>query len=113
MGVVFKTLKYKHKQQALAILAAIEAGTATDDDADQFVLSLVDEWDYEDAETGEPVPAGDIGELSIEQYNDLMAQFNSQMEATSTVPKQSASPSRSGSTRSKAKKSGSRTRRSG
>lgn len=90
--IKFKTLKYKHQKRAAELSAQVEAGTASDDDVLGFVLGLVDSWDFADAETGEPLPVdtGIMGEISLPQYNELMAAFNAQMGIDSDVPKASA-----------------------
>jgi hypothetical protein len=109
MTVTFKAIKYKHQKEAQRLLAE-----GPDDAAvDAFVMGLVESWDYRDAETGEPVPVGQPDELTIEQYNEVLAEFNRLMGVGTDVPKASASPSRSGSTRSKAARKSPRTRRSG
>lgn len=111
--VRFKTLKYKHFRRAQEILVEIKAGTATDLAADQFVVQLIEDWDYTDIETGQAIPIGELGELSLEQYTECMEAFNTRMTQASNIPKVNASPSPSGSTPLKRKKEASQNHRNG
>lgn len=112
--IQFKTLKYKHKRQAEELSRLSEAGQAGDDQVMTFVLSLVESWDFADAETGQPLQlttvADDEGneyypcleELTLEQYRELLTAFNRRMGAGgSEVKKTSDSSASSGPTRSK------------
>lgn len=82
MTVKFRTLKYKHRLQAQELSAGLEAGTVSEKDMVEFVVDLVETWDYTDIETGEPVAAGDYGELSIDQFTEVMELFNQTMQET-------------------------------
>jgi len=97
--VEFKTLKYKHVILSREILAR-----GDDLEADQFVMSLVTDWDYIDVETGKKIPPGKPNELSIEQYNEVMSEFNLAMNsmADAAVKKTNGDNSHSGLMQSKA-----------
>jgi hypothetical protein len=103
MTVTFRTIKYKHREQSMALLAKFEAEEIEEWEVNEFVLSLVQSWDYIDPDTQEPVPVGDMGELTMEQYNDLMEEFNRQMGENAGVKKTNGSPSQFGSMGSKTK----------
>ena len=102
MAIVFKTLKYKHFKRALELNRQIEAGEVDEDVILQFVVSLVDKWDFVDVETDKPLSFDDIDEMSLDQYNQLMEMFNAKMGVANEVPKASGEQSPSGSTKSKA-----------
>ena len=101
--VKWKVIKYKHQKKAQELSQLNESGKLSPDEATEFIVSLVADWDFKDAETGEEIPVGEYDELTLEQYEDLVSQFNDTMAGIS-VPKTNAEPSRSGSTRSRAKR---------
>lgn len=120
--ITFRTIKYKHRRQALEIAAQAEQVEAEEDPVQaqeleqaitDLAMAMVESWDLVDAETGEPIPPGEADELTMEQYDQVMTEFNRQMRERAEVPKTNASPSHSGSTRSKRARSGSRSRRTG
>lgn len=41
-----------------------------------FAMSLIESWDFLDPDTGQPVPAGAWGELTMEQFNEFVTSFN-------------------------------------
>lgn len=108
MTVVFRPLRYGHAVQAKEIMTRISTGTVDRLEMDNFVFSLVASWDYTDVETGEPVPLEEPAALGMEQYNDLMSEFNRQMEGGGAVNPQNGVKSSSGLTPSKPAKRNSR-----
>ena len=92
--VRFKVVKFKHYRQAQALIAKEDA---TEAEHFAFVISLVEEWDFVDAETKEPLPAelASMDELSIDQFNEAMELFNEKMFSVGKVKKTSAAPSSS------------------
>lgn len=112
----FKTLKLKHNWQAQTITQKIDKGEADEHEILEFILSLVEVWDFTDAETGEPLPLEIrvIGELSLEQYQTLMTSFNNKMGIMDEAPKKkSDEPLPSGSIKSKAARRSQYSRRNG
>src|SRR3990172_4923007 len=101
--VIFRTLKYKHQRQASELVARRANGEAIKDDQDALIMSLIESWDYVDIETGQPILPGQPDELTIDQYNEVIAEFNAQMNGQSKVKKTNALPSSSGRTRSRAR----------
>lgn len=99
--VIFRTLKYKHFEQSLELLAQFEAGEVEQSAVTDFVMSLVEDWDYIDPETKKKVPIGEPAELTIEQYNDCMDEFSRQMDRESKVKKTNGKPLPFGLTESK------------
>jgi len=101
--VKFKALKYKHRLQAQELNAGIEAGTVTETQLIEFVTGMIEAWDYLDVETGQPIPLGDYGELSIEQFTEVMELFNQEMQEKKAVAvkKKTESNSSYGLTKSK------------
>lgn len=99
--VTFKTIKYKHKKIVDDLIKKVESEQATDDEVDAFIVSLVASWDFMDVDTGEPIQVSleGVGELSIEQYNSLMEEFNAEM--SQGVKKKSEPKSSSGSRQTK------------
>lgn len=94
--------------------AAIADNTTAPDEIVQFVMSLIETWDLLDSDTGQPIAVGDYGELTIEQFNGVMAEFNAQMTASADgVKKTKSGPSSSTSTRSSRAKSNSHARLTG
>jgi len=96
--VQFKTLKFKHYREAQAINARIESGEATEEDVLRFALSLVSDWDFTDAETGEALPIGELDELSLDQCAEVNGAFAQKMGVTAEVKKVSGEQSPSTST---------------
>lgn len=97
--VKLKAIKYKHYRRALELNAQIEAGTIDEDELVVFTIELVDQWDFIDSETGQPLPVDpDIrDELSIEQFRELNALLNSTFgKSKTTVPNPNASSLSSG-----------------
>lgn len=103
MTVTFRPLRYGHSIDAITLKGRIKTGEATQAEADQYIFDLVAGWDFADIETGEPIPVDQPRLLSVGQYNELIAEFNSQMKGQNTVPKTNASKPSSGPTRSKKK----------
>lgn len=68
-------------------MAKREAGEAGPDEISEFVVSLVESWDYIDPETGQVVPLDQWQELTIEQYQELTEVFNKKMESQANVVK--------------------------
>jgi hypothetical protein len=88
MSVKFKTLKHRHKIEAAEIsgrIAAKEDGWQYEQD--NFIGDLIADWDYVDPDTGQPVTVGDLGELTNEQYNEVIAEFNREMNDRTEVKK--------------------------
>jgi len=94
--VTFKTIKFRHYREAQAIARRIENGEATDEEAVMFALELVSTWDFKDEDTQEPIPVGEVDELSLGQLNEVLAEFNRLMTGAA-VPKVSAEHSPSAS----------------
>lgn len=94
-------VKYKHRKASLELEERHRAGTLTEDELTAFVMGLVIEWDFKDADTGDPIPPGQPDELTLEQYEECMEEFSKQMNSLNTVPKPNAAPSSSGSKLSK------------
>ena len=93
--VLFKTVKYKHYRIASEIDERIDSGEATDDEILRFALSLVAEWDFVDADTGEPLALDELDELSLDQCREVNELFGRQMGVAAEVPKQNGEPSSS------------------
>lgn len=93
--IKIKELKYKHYRQAQALLKRAQAGEASDDEILTFALSLIEEWDFTDVETGQPLPLGELDELSLSQFNELKAVFEQMkgLGVTFLVPKANDAPS--------------------
>ena len=85
--VRFKTIKFKHYRQAEKINARVDSGEATEEEVLRFALSLVAEWDFVDADTGDHLPVGELDELSLEQVREVNALFAREMGVASEVPK--------------------------
>lgn len=100
-GVVFRPLRYGHAIEAKEIMERITAGSVGPLEMDNFVFGLVAKWDYADIETGASIPLDQPRLLSLEQYNDLMAEFNRQMEGGGSVNPQNGVSSSSGLTPSR------------
>lgn len=91
--VKFKVIKYKHARKAIEMTKRSDAGEDVTDESLQFMGSLVKEWDFVDAETGEPLAVGtteSLDEMSIEQMNEMTELFNLTMATGNTVPKTNA-----------------------
>jgi hypothetical protein len=94
--IKFKPLKYKHFLAAQELYRKIDAGQAGEHDVLVYELSLIAEWDFVDAETGEALPIAQesLGELSLAQYREMIHFFNSEFAVTiqeeSEIPKESA-----------------------
>ncbi len=91
--VRFKTVKYKHFRQAKALIKK----DASEEEHFAFVISMVDEWDFVDAETKKALPAelASMDELTIDQFNEAMELFNQEMGFVTTVKKTKDVPSSS------------------
>ncbi|KKN57467.1 hypothetical protein LCGC14_0561790 [marine sediment metagenome] len=100
--VKFKVIKYKHALKAIEMTKRSDAGEELTDESLRFMVGLVKEWDFLDADTDEPLPVGteSMGEMSIEQMNEMTELFNLKMAMKTTVPKASAECSPSSSTES-------------
>ncbi len=90
--VKFKVIKYKHARRAIEMTKRIDTGEDLEDESLRFMIALVKEWDFLDAETGEPLAVGieSMGEMTIEQMNEMTELFNLKMSTKNTVPKASA-----------------------
>lgn len=93
--VEFKTIKFKHYRQAQAINKRIDSGEATDEDVLRFALSLVKSWDFVDEDTGEPLPVGELDELSLEQCAEVNLLFSRKMGVDAEIPKETSEHSSS------------------
>ena len=98
--IKFKVIKYKHYRRALELTAREDEDDATaEDEHFRFLLSLVEEWDFVDEETGDPLAPGveSIDELTIPQMNEVTTVFNQIFSKATSVPKANAgnSPSTS------------------
>jgi hypothetical protein len=96
--IKFKILRFKHYRQAQEINKRIDAQEATDEDVLRFAVSLIEDWDFVDAETGDPLPVGEIDELSLEQCAEINLMFARRMGVTAEIPKENGEPSPSTST---------------
>lgn len=87
--VRFKTVKFKHYRKARALTAREDAGEDIEAEYLTFVISMTEEWDFEDEETGEllSVDVSSLDELTLEQMNELAGTFNSQFGDMSQVKK--------------------------
>ena len=93
--VRFKTIKFKHYRIAQQINDRIDSGEATEEEVLRFALSLVEAWDFVDAETGQPLAHGELDELSIDQCREVNNLFAREMGVTVEIPKESGAPSSS------------------
>ena len=94
--IKFKALKFKHYREAQAINRLIDAGEAVDEDVFRFAVSLIEEWDFVDVETGQAIPLREIDELSLKQCAEINSAFAGAMGvAGDAVPKVSDAPSSS------------------
>lgn len=84
----FKTIKFKHYREAQELNRRIDAGDATEEDVLRFALSLIDEWDFKDAETGQPLSIEDLDELSLEQCAEINLMFARKMGVSTEIPKE-------------------------
>lgn len=89
MAVTFKTVKFKHYRKARALTARENKGEDIEAEYLTFVISMTEEWDFEDEETGEllSVDVSSLDELSLEQMNELAGTFNRQFGDMSQVKK--------------------------
>ena len=102
MSLKFKVIKYKHQREAAELKGRIERQEVTQEELTKFIMGLVEAWDYKDEETGEAIPVGEYDELSLKQYGEVVAVFNSEMsQLKASVPKVNGSGSQSGLTESK------------
>lgn len=83
--VRFKVVKYKHYRKACELIES----DAPEAEHFAFVISMVEEWDFKDAETGKALPAefSSMDELSIDQFNEAMELFNQEMGLATKVKK--------------------------
>jgi hypothetical protein len=102
--IKWKAIKYRHLESLRDLKSKIAKKELKDKDAVIFMLSLVAEWDFLDADTGQALPFDAPDELSIPQYKELCDTFNDQVGSKVIVPKTSALPPSSGRTASKARK---------
>lgn len=86
---VWKTLRFKHILEAQQVEKGLETGETSEADLLGYVCSLLVSWPFNDVDTGEPIPCGDIGELTPEQIKILYRAF-SQATNGEEVPKQNA-----------------------
>ena len=102
--ITWKTIKYRHLESLRDMRGKIDKKDLKDRDAVLFMLSLVAEWDFLDADSGQPLGLDDPDELSIPQYKELCDSFNEQVGSKVVVPKATASKPSSGQTASKARR---------
>jgi len=109
--VRFLTVRFKHYRIAKELIAK----DASEEETFAFVISLVDEWDFVDADTGKALPAelASLGELSIKQFNEVMELFNLEMGFVTKVKKMTGEPSSSTSSPSSKEESPGETSPSG
>ena len=99
--IEWKVIKYKHYRRAIQLQnAGRRDGPAVAVLADEvasayleYAISLVQSWDFVDAETGEalPVAAASLDELSVTQLQEMVSGFGRQLGTQSAlVPKASA-----------------------
>lgn len=101
--IKFKSIRYRDQEEALELSSKIRTGEATQKELTVFVMGLIEDWDYKDVDTQEPIPGGQPGALTLAQFGEVMQTFNAQMSTLKlAIPKASASPSSSGLTKSKA-----------
>ncbi len=106
--IKFKTVKRKHRRwanQVLMDLGLLEGQrdmtpaetVEAEDRLFKLAMSMVDSWDFTDAETGQPIPVSEesIGELTDEQVTEVVDGFNALMDGT-TIPKTNAGAASSG-----------------
>ena len=91
--IEWKPLKFKHYRRLKELMAG---GDITDEDVLRYAVDLVARWDFEDAETGQPLQSGDLDNLSFPQMTQLFDAFQAQFERVDgAIPKASAAPSSS------------------
>ena len=90
--VKFRTIKYKHARKAIDMTNRSIAGENVEEESLRFMINLVKDWDFLDADTGEPLPVSEesMDEMSIEQMNEMTELFNQKMSMKNTVPKTNA-----------------------
>lgn len=88
--ITWKPIKFKHALEAESIERRIKTESESELIMVDFVCSLVADWDFVDAETGEPIPPGSPNELTLPQLRGLVADFRSHMQGKN-VPKPPAS----------------------
>lgn len=116
--VKFKVFKYKHYLRIMEIRDIRQGGgKVSDSEMYEFILSLVESWNYKDPETGKAIEIGtqpDM-ELSMDDYNELVEKFWELVEEKvfTKVPKTKDSVSPSGSTPSKVAKKPRQSRQTG
>lgn len=88
--VVFRTVKVKHYRKIMSLYAQVEAGDADELAILEFAGNLVVKWDFLDADTGEPLPPGEVEELSPDQVEELLTTFESGTNRDAQVPKKTA-----------------------
>jgi hypothetical protein len=82
--IVWKTIRYGHILEAQELHKRIAAKEIGMHEMTTFVLSLIKGWDFVDDETGQPIPLDGVRQLTLPQYNQLMAEFNASMDGAST-----------------------------
>ena len=89
--VRFLTVRFKHYRIAKELIKK----DASAEETFAFVIELVAEWDFKDADTGEalPVELASMDELSIKQFNEAMQLFNLEMGLVTKVKKTTGEPS--------------------
>ena len=100
--VKFKTIKYKHVRRARELLAQV----GSEEEETALIMSLVDDWDYKDEDSGEKIPPGSPDELSVDQYNEVVLLFERATEG-GEVKKTNVSNSPYGSMQSREEKTNS------
>ena len=108
--ITWKTIKYRHLEMLRDLRGKIAKKELTDRDAVLFMLSLVREWDFLDADTDQPLGLDGPDELSLPQYKELCDSFNEQVGSKVIVPKATASKPSSGQTASNARRRNSQSR---
>lgn len=93
--VRFKTVKFKHYRKARELTAREKAGEDIEVEYLTFAVLMVEEWDFKDEETGDPLPLDttSLDELTLEQMEELATLFNRKFAKVSTIPKATAEPS--------------------
>lgn len=101
--VKFKTIKYKHYREAHELMAREEVDDiGAEEEHFHFLLGLVKEWDFVDGDTENPIPVGvdSLGELSLDQLNEMTEIFNTKFLSVAGVKKTNGGVSPSISTQS-------------
>jgi hypothetical protein len=74
--IKFKAYRYRHKLELLELFKKMQSGEATEVDDTAYVAGMVADWGFKDEDTGELIPVGDYGALSIVQHAQMMTAWN-------------------------------------